>query len=185
MSYSQQVELTVYRVTVNCASLVIKVLPWVWISKSQTKISDLCNIWINSVNNSTTWVAQEPFFTSEEHIYFFSPVLWSVSRTHFWHHAGMVEVAGQEGTYSWESFCVRNESSILEQCLCLGYIFTDTSVSSFTRKKSRFSFSHIPACSLLNKQRSEDGTVQFSCELRTQVSHTFLECHHSSLPFPL
>lgn len=124
--YSQQAKILVWRVTVNCTSLVIKVLPWVWVSKSWTKISDFWNILINSVNNSTTQVGEEPFFSSEEHTCCLNPVLWSGSRMHFcnWHHAGMVEVAGQEDTHCWESLCVRSDSGILEQCLCLGYIFT-------------------------------------------------------------
>lgn len=40
------------------------------------------------------------------------------------------------------------------------YVLDIFSLQQLDQKKSRFSFSHIPAWSLLNKQRSEDRTVQ-------------------------
>lgn len=116
-------------------------------------------------------VVQEPFFSSQSLKYFLSPVLWSVSRTHFcnWHHTGMVEVAVQEGTYC-ERVSVSGVTAVSWNNIYVLDIFSPTLLSAaWLEKKSRLPFSHIPACSLLNKQRCEDRTVQVCCELRAHV----------------
>lgn len=177
-----------YAVTVNCASLVIKVLPWVWVSKSWTKISDFWNILIKSVNNSTTQVGEEPFVRSEEHTCFLNSVVWSVSRTHFcnWHHAGMVGVTGQEDTHWWECLCVRSDGSILEQHLCLGYVFTCTSSAAWPEKSpdSPLAISLPALCWISREVRTELSKLLVSWG-RMFINHTLSKCHHSSLPFLL
>lgn len=59
----------------NCPSVVIKILPWIWISKSQTKNNDLCNIWINSVMQQL--VLDQRYFSALRNISAFSALSFS------------------------------------------------------------------------------------------------------------
>lgn len=150
-------KISVCRVTVKCSSLVIKVLPWVWISKSWT--NKLFMKYINQLRqqlNYSGWtgpilqfwraylLCQPCPLISEQNCFVIDTMQgwwrWLVRKAH-----------------TGEKVCVRSDSSILGTTFMSWVYFHPCLCQWLDQKKSPDS---LLAYSLLNKQRSEDRTAQ-------------------------